>query len=108
MNWGSGDSLNSSTRCGLRPKARQILDTADCDIPVACAIERVDLEADSLGEKIVAHLREHKGISTLTDKSPPEEIYQTYGVSKANYKKALGRLYKQRRIEIGDSRITLL
>ncbi len=66
------------------------------------------LEADRLGEQIVEHLRQHEGYSTLTDRSPPEEIYQVYGVSKANYKKALGRLYKQRIIRIDDSRITLL
>lgn len=66
------------------------------------------LEADHLGDRIVEHLRQHQGSSTLTDRSPPEEIYKAYGVSKANYKKALGRLYKQRRISIDDDRITLL
>ncbi len=66
------------------------------------------LEADRLGEKILDHLRRHQGISTLTDRSPPEDIYRTFGVSKANYKKALGRLYKNRKIAIEDSRITLL
>src|SRR3954452_17239342 len=42
MNNGSGDSLKSSIRCGLSPNARQIFDTAVCDIPVAFAIDRVD------------------------------------------------------------------
>src|SRR5262245_10543332 len=42
MNSGSGDSLKLSTRCGLSPKARQIREIADWDIPVARAIERVD------------------------------------------------------------------
>jgi hypothetical protein len=34
--------LNASVWCGLSPNARQIRLTADCDIPVAAAVERVD------------------------------------------------------------------
>ncbi|MDH3760869.1 MAG: S1-like domain-containing RNA-binding protein [Gammaproteobacteria bacterium] len=66
------------------------------------------LGRDQLGEAIVSHLQQNQGVSTLTDKSPPDEIYRTFGVSKANYKKALGRLYKQRTIAIEKHRITLL
>jgi predicted RNA-binding protein (virulence factor B family) len=65
-------------------------------------------ERDRLGEAIIAHLRHNHGVSTLTDNSPPDDIYRTFGVSKANYKKALGRLYKQRAISIEKHRITLL
>jgi hypothetical protein len=39
---GSADSFHVSTRCGLRPKARQFRDTDDCDRPVSAAIVRVD------------------------------------------------------------------
>jgi predicted RNA-binding protein (virulence factor B family) len=66
------------------------------------------LERDRLGEAIIEHLRQNEGVSTLTDKSPPDEIYRVFGVSKANYKKALGRLYKQQRILIEKQQITLL
>jgi hypothetical protein len=41
-NCGSVDSFQVCTACGLSPNARQIRDTADCDIPVADAIDRVD------------------------------------------------------------------
>jgi predicted RNA-binding protein (virulence factor B family) len=66
------------------------------------------LERDRLGEAIIEHMQQNDGVTTLTDKSPPDEIYRVFGVSKANYKKALGRLYKQRRIRIEDNQITLL
>lgn len=36
------DSFQVCTRCGLSPNARQIREIADCDIPVALAIDRVD------------------------------------------------------------------
>src|SRR5437763_15914214 len=42
MNCGSGERLNASVWCGLRPKARQIRLTADWLIPVAAAIDLVD------------------------------------------------------------------
>ena len=42
MNSGSVDSFHVWTMCGLRPKARQIRDTADWDMPADLAINRVD------------------------------------------------------------------
>jgi hypothetical protein len=67
-----------------------------------------ELTRDNLSETIIEHLRQNDGVSTLTDKSPPDNIYQAYGVSKASYKKALGKLYKQRLITIEKHLITLL
>lgn len=65
-------------------------------------------DSDRLGDAIIEHLRNNDGITQLTDKSPPDAIYRVFGVSKANYKKALGKLYKQRRIRIDEHQITLL
>lgn len=67
-----------------------------------------ELTRDSLGAAIIDHLRNNEGVSTLTDKSPPDDIYRTFGVSKASYKKALGQLYRQRTIMIEKHQITLL
>ena len=63
---------------------------------------------DALSNKILNHLRDNKGESTLTDKSNPEEIYKIYSVSKKNYKKALGALYKERLISIDKDKISLV
>lgn len=61
-----------------------------------------------LTERILAFLEASGGTSTLTDYSPPEAIYKQYGVSKGNYKKALGKLYKQRRISVAKDKIALI
>ena len=61
-----------------------------------------------LTDRIIAFLEANNGTSTLTDYSPPDAIYKQYGVSKGNYKKALGKLYKQRRIKIDKDKIVLL
>lgn len=63
--------------------------------------------ADSLGEQILAKLREAGGSLALSDKSPPEVISRLFGVSKGNFKKAIGALYKQGLIVILDERIEL-
>lgn len=59
-------------------------------------------------DRILAFLKANEGTSTLTDYSPPEAIYQQFGVSKGNYKKALGALYKQRLISLTKDKIKLL
>ena len=65
-------------------------------------------EPDQLQNAILEHLRQNDGVSTLTDYSPPDAIYKVFGVSKAKYKKALGRLYRQQKIQIENERIVLL
>ncbi|MEE8339985.1 MAG: S1-like domain-containing RNA-binding protein [Xanthomonadales bacterium] len=63
---------------------------------------------EELTDRILAFLESNQGTSTLTDYSPPKTIYQQYGVSKGNYKKALGALYKRRLIRVTKEKISLL
>jgi len=63
---------------------------------------------DVLADRIIKHLEENNGHSSLTDYSPPEAIYKAFGVSKGKYKQALGKLYKQRRISVAKDEIKLL
>jgi len=63
---------------------------------------------DQLMQDILQYLEKHKGISNITDKSIPDVIYQEFRVSKKNYKKALGRLYKQKLITIDKEKISLV
>ncbi len=63
---------------------------------------------NDLEQKILDDLVAHGGLSTLTDKSPPEQISQRFGVSKNTYKKALGSLFKQKRILLDKTKITLI
>lgn len=62
---------------------------------------------DELAEQILAHLQSNDGFSSLSDKSPAEDIHATYKVSKGNYKKALGGLLKQGKIVIHPDHIKL-
>lgn len=64
--------------------------------------------AQDIGEKILKVLRENKGFLAINDKTPPEKIYELFGVSKKKYKIALGGLYKKRLVLIEDRGLTLL
>jgi hypothetical protein len=62
----------------------------------------------SLSESILEDLVAHDGISTLTDKSSPDEIYARFKVSKNAYKKAIGSLYKDKKIRIEQNCLYLV
>lgn len=64
--------------------------------------------ADSLSEQILSRLRESGGVLELSDKSSPERISAMFRVSKGNFKKAIGGLYKQGLIHIHEDRIELV
>jgi len=63
---------------------------------------------DTVGNQIIQQLEANKGQLGLNDKSPPETIYATFGVSKKVFKQALGALYKQRRITLNADGVQLV
>lgn len=65
------------------------------------------LEMDGDGEKILKLLREAGGALSYHDKSEAEEIKRVFGMSKASFKRAIGRLFKERKILIKEDGIEL-
>lgn len=63
---------------------------------------------DEMAERILELLRDNKGYMDLNDKSPAEEIYLMCGMSKKNFKKSIGALYKQKLIDIEEGGIRLV
>jgi predicted RNA-binding protein (virulence factor B family) len=59
-------------------------------------------------EMILDKLKSKKGFLPITDKSTPDEVYATFGISKKAYKKAIGTLYKQRKISLQEDGIRLV
>jgi uncharacterized protein len=51
-------------------------------------------------ERLLALINNRKGILYLTDKSDPDDIRDTVGMSKKTFKQAVGNLYKQKKIRI--------
>jgi len=51
-------------------------------------------------ERLLALINNRKGVLYLTDKSDPDDIRDTVGMSKKTFKQAVGNLYKQKKIRI--------
>ena len=63
---------------------------------------------DEFKQKILDKLEENYGLLYITDESSPEEIKEELQMSKKNFKKAIGGLYKENVIEILEDKIKLI
>ena len=78
------------------------------DGKIDLSLQRKGQEAvEDFSDVLLTWMKEHGGLCTLGDKSPAEDIYATFGVSKKVFKKAVGDLYRRRLITIGEDNITL-
>lgn len=66
----------------------------------------IQMDVDS--ERIMEKLKEYDGFLPYHDKSAPEEIREEFGMSKNEFKRAIGRLYKNRKITISSDGIRLV
>ncbi len=78
--------------------------------------EKIDLllekpgyeKVDAISQKILDALKQNQGFMAVSDKSSPDMIQSMFGISKKNFKKAIGALYKQRIIDFKSDGIRLL
>lgn len=63
---------------------------------------------DRNAEKIENYLRKRNGFAPLHDKSDPQLITDTFGMSKSAFKRAIGNLYRERIITIEEDGIRLV
>ncbi|MBW1718150.1 MAG: GntR family transcriptional regulator [Deltaproteobacteria bacterium] len=62
---------------------------------------------DNISQSILKTIKDLGGSIAVTDRSPPEDIYSLFGVSKKTFKKAIGALYKKKLITIDTTGIKL-
>lgn len=95
-----------SLRTGDRVKGyiSQVRPDGKLDLSLQCPGLR---GVEDFSAQLLRHLQMNGGQTPLGDKSPAEEIYALFGVSKKVFKKAVGDLYRQRLIEISDTGIRL-
>jgi len=70
--------------------------------------EKAYVLIDKDGEKILNALKEEGGRIPLGDKSDPEAIREKFGMSKKEFKRAAGHLYKEKKILVSDEEIKLV
>ncbi len=65
-------------------------------------------QMDEDAERVMKVLNDFDGVLPFNDKASPETIKREFNMSKNEFKRAVGRLYKERRIEITDKSIRRL
>ena len=70
--------------------------------------EKAYLQMDKDAERVLEVLKEYAGVLPFNDKASPEIIMREMKMSKGAFKRAVGHLYKERRIEITERNIRLL
>lgn len=98
---------NAEPRVGEWVKGRVIKVKSDGTLNVSL----LPLKQEALGddaELIINFLLEHDGVMPLGDKSSPDEIKNTFNISKAAFKRALGKLMKEKKVAQEDGKTMLI
>ncbi len=69
-------------------------------------IEQKETMLEKDAQRVYDYLKTHKAMP-FTDKSDPGDIYETFHMSKAAFKRALGRLYKEELVELKKDKTIL-
>ena len=70
--------------------------------------EKAHIQMDEDAKRILEVLEEYAGVLPFNDKASPEIIMREMKMSKGAFKRAVGRLYKERKIEITEKNIRIL
>lgn len=78
--------------------------------------EKIDLmlqkpgygKIETLAQKIMSALSQDGGVINLGDKSSPDDIYNKFHMSKKDFKKAIGLLYKEGKIKVEKESIAIV
>ena len=83
----------------IRPEDSKI----DLTLTAPGTVDRIE----KIAHLIMESLNFQNGSMQVTDKTSPDQIKSLFHCSKKDFKKALGMLYKLRKIQIGEENITL-
>jgi len=92
--------IHQNIRIGDQRKAYVKTIRTDGKIDITLLPQGYQNVIDKTTQIVLDILTKHNGFFTYTDKSNPEEIRKTFGMSKKTFKKALGNLYKQKRVQL--------
>lgn len=69
------------------------------------ARQKAYLQIDEDAEMVLGVIEEFAGVLPFDDKASPEVIQREFGLSKASFKRAVGHLMKEKKVQIRDGRI---
>ena len=88
-------------------KLRVIAVTEENKLTLACR-KASYLQIDDDAKKVLKVIEEFDGVLPFNDKASPEAIKREFDMSKNEFKRAVGKLYKERKIEITDKAIRIV
>lgn len=101
------NEIFSSIETGMEMKAfvKQVREDGKVDL----ILQKPGFEkVDDFAKTLLDYIKEQGGRIHLNDKSPAEDIYDKFGVSKKTFKKGVGDLYKKRLITLHEDGIALV
>ena len=69
--------------------------------------DKIPMQMDKDAELILKKMEKNGGILPFTDKADPEIIKKEFNMSKNAFKRAIGRLLKEKKVEIGEKSIAI-
>lgn len=99
--------INGIPKVGDKVHLRVKRIKADGKIDLTTA-NRAHIELNTDADVIFNILRDNGGFLRVSDKSDPKLIRKVFNMSKSQFKRALGRLYKQRKIQFKNDGIMLI
>ncbi len=70
--------------------------------------EKIPVQMQADAQKVMEAIEKGGGMLPFTDKASPETIREAMGMSKNEFKRAVGSLLKDKKIEIGENKISKL
>ncbi|MBP3680123.1 MAG: GntR family transcriptional regulator [Bacteroidaceae bacterium] len=89
----------------LAAYVRQVREDGKIDLALQQDGQR---KVKDFSDVLLQFIKDQGGYTTLNDKSAAETIYDTFGVSKKTFKKAVGDLYKKRLVVLEEGGIRLV
>jgi len=69
--------------------------------------DKIPMQMDKDAEMILKKMEKNGGILPFTDKADPEIIKKEFNMSKNAFKRAIGKLLKEKKVEIGEKSIAI-
>ncbi len=86
----------------ISARVTRVLEDGKLDISLR---EKSYLQMEDDAESVMSLIEAYAGVLPFTEKASPEVIARETGLSKAAFKRAIGRLYKEHRIDLSDGKI---
>jgi uncharacterized protein len=108
LHWGLIYKNEINQKLGIGEKLKAYISNVREDDKIDISLYKPNIDSiEAISLEILKELENHNGYLPYTDKSDAEIIYRIFGISKKNFKKTIGNLYRRRLISLESDGIRL-